>query len=139
MIIYISAHSAWCTVCYVLMHEKCNNCKTSDHGSFARECTVQKPPLVVLQTAAWETARLRVRATSLAAENDALKSHVAQLMHQISNMDRSVQARQCTQQLTDGCIELHATLANLRSTYSTSSVFDLHCLYIPGLYNETKN
>ncbi len=43
------------------------------------------------QTAAWETARLRVRATSMAAENDALKNHVAQLMHQISNMDRSVQ------------------------------------------------
>lgn len=48
---------------------------------------------MVLQTAAWETARLRVRATSLAAENDALKNHVAQLMHQISNMDRSVQVR----------------------------------------------
>ena len=44
-----------------------------------------------VQTAAWETARLRVRATSMAAENDALKNHVAQLMHQISNMDRSVQ------------------------------------------------
>lgn len=44
-----------------------------------------------LQTAAWETARLRVRVTSMAAENDALKNHVAQLMHQISNMDRSVQ------------------------------------------------
>ena len=44
-----------------------------------------------LQTAAWETARLRVRACSMAAENDALKNHVAQLMHQISNMDRSVQ------------------------------------------------
>lgn len=27
----------------------------------------------------------------MAAENDALKNHVAQLMHQISNMDRSVQ------------------------------------------------
>ena len=48
---------------------------------------------VLLQTAAWETARLRVRATSMAAENDALKSHVAQLMHQISNMDRSVQVQ----------------------------------------------
>lgn len=48
---------------------------------------------VLLQTAAWETARLRVRATSMAAENDALKKHVAQLMHQISNMDRSVQVQ----------------------------------------------
>ena len=48
----------------------------------------------MLQTAAWEAARLRVRATSLAAENDALKNHVAQLMHQISNMDRSVQVHE---------------------------------------------
>ena len=44
-----------------------------------------------MQNAAWETARLRVRATSLAAENDALKGHVEQLMHQIANMDKSVQ------------------------------------------------
>ena len=44
-----------------------------------------------MQNAAWETARLRVRATSLAAENDALKGHVHQLMHQITNMDKSVQ------------------------------------------------
>ena len=47
----------------------------------------------LLQSAAWETARLRVHATSMAAENDALKNHVAQLMHQISNMDRSVQVQ----------------------------------------------
>ncbi|KAA6428489.1 MAG: hypothetical protein FRX49_01365 [Trebouxia sp. A1-2] len=58
------------------------------------------------ETAAWETARLRVRATSMAAENDALKSHVAQLMHQISNMDRSVQvvsneARARSQRMTE--------------------------------------
>lgn len=47
-----------------------------------------------LQHAAWETARLRVRATALAAENDALKTHVSQLMQQISDMDRNVQVRQ---------------------------------------------
>ena len=46
-----------------------------------------------LQHAAWETARLRVRATALAAENDALKTHVSQLMQQISDMDRNVQVR----------------------------------------------
>ncbi|DBB01014.1 TPA: hypothetical protein ACH3X1_000916 [Trebouxia sp. C0004] len=58
------------------------------------------------ETAAWETARLRVRATSMAAENDALKNHVAQLMHQISNMDRSIQvvsneARARSQRMTE--------------------------------------
>ncbi|DBA77749.1 TPA: hypothetical protein ACH3X2_008440 [Trebouxia sp. C0005] len=42
----------------------------------------------------------------MAAENDALKSHVAQLMHQISNMDRSVQvvsneARARSQRMTE--------------------------------------
>lgn len=51
--------------------------------------------LLVMQNAAWETARLRVRATSLAAENDALKGHVQQLMHQIGNMDKSVQVVDC--------------------------------------------
>ena len=47
---------------------------------------------VGMQHGTWESSRLRVRVTSLAAENDALRLHVRQLLQEISSQQASSEA-----------------------------------------------
>ncbi|KAK9866683.1 hypothetical protein WJX84_010788 [Apatococcus fuscideae] len=46
-----------------------------------------------MQHGTWEASRLRVRVTSLAAENDALRLHVRQLLQEISSQQASSEAQ----------------------------------------------
>ena len=53
-----------------------------------------------MQNGAWEANRLRVKVTSLAAENDALRLHVRDLLKEMSSHQSSSEVRHRLQHLT---------------------------------------